>query len=147
MTLTPLDLGQRVRDAIQASGKTQQAVGDEAGIEATALSKALAGKRGFSSLEIARLCEVLRASPMDLLADDRPTVGERVVMDAVTRMRHLLELDKLLTEVGLPPHSDRWPFTLFDRAMEAYINGHVSIRPIAGLLGMDADDLLDQLGR
>jgi transcriptional regulator with XRE-family HTH domain len=142
--LTPAELGKRIRAAIHATGLTQHAVAAHAGLDPTAMSKALAGQRNFSTLEFARICETLGMSPLTLLSDGQPARDD-ITRTAVQRLRHVLELDQLLSELGLPARTDRWPFTLLDRAIEAYIRGGISIRPIAGLLGVDSDDLLDDL--
>lgn len=144
--LTLAELGQRIRDAIERSGMEQKSVAEAAGIDPTALSKILAGKRGLSTLECARICDVLNWSPLALLGAGRPPVNPALA-SSVDRLRHLVELDLLLSDLGLPARSDRWPFTLLDRAIEAYVRGDVSIRPIAGILGTETDWLLDQLPR
>jgi transcriptional regulator with XRE-family HTH domain len=131
----------RLRTAISDSDMTQDAVAKAAGMDPTALSKALTGKRGISSLEFARICETLDLSPMILLQDDfKPPVPHA---EDIARVRRAAELDALLTRVGYPPQRDRhYPATLLDRAIEAWLSGHLSIRPIAGLIGADTDDLL-----
>lgn len=144
MALTAEELAGRIRRAIEYSEMTQEAVADAIGIDPSALSKALGGKRNFSTLEFARLCEVLRIPASSLLSD-----GEQpkpVTAEDAARVRHAAELDALLTEVGYPRGRDgRYPATLLDRAIEAWLAGQCSIRPIAGLIGMDADDLLAEI--
>lgn len=39
----------------------------------------------------------------------------------------------------------RWPGGLLDRAVQAYVNGRISIRPIGDLVGVDPDTLLEEL--
>ena len=131
----------RLRCAVGDSDMTQEAIARAAGMDPTALSKALAGKRGIGSLKLARLCEVLHLSPMTLLDDGRkpPEPGA----EDIARVHRAAELDVLLTRVGYPPrHDRRYPATLLDRAIEAWLAGHVSIRHIAGLINTAADDLL-----
>lgn len=52
-------IGERVREAIQASGYSQRQVAKEVGMTPDALSRALSGQRGFAALEIAALADVL----------------------------------------------------------------------------------------
>ncbi len=89
--LTDEALGQRVREAIQASGMTQQAVAEAAGMGATALSKALAGKRRFSSLEFALLCDALHISPGHLLDTGEPPLDPAA--ESAARVRWMMEMD------------------------------------------------------
>jgi|ERR1017187_1051603 Zn-dependent peptidase ImmA (M78 family)/lambda repressor-like predicted transcriptional regulator len=42
-------------------------------------------------------------------------------------------------------HEWRWPGGLLRRAVEAYVNGQISIRPIAQLVNVDPDTLLEEL--
>jgi Zn-dependent peptidase ImmA (M78 family)/transcriptional regulator with XRE-family HTH domain len=42
-------------------------------------------------------------------------------------------------------HEWRWPGGLLRRAVEAYVNGQISIRPIAQLVNVDPDALLEEL--
>ena len=141
MTLTEAILGERVREAITVSGMTQQAVAEAAGMDATALSKALAGKRNFSTLEISRICETLNVSPLLLLDDGSPPPDPSA--ESAARVRWMAELNALLTDLGYPPSQEhRYPASLLDRAVEAWLAGKISIRPIAGLIGTDPDELL-----
>ena len=142
MTLTAELLGERVRDAIQRAGLTQCELAARIEMDATALSRALAGKRSFSSLEIGRISEALRISPLALLDSSEPPADPTAAN--VARVRWMAELDALLTSVGYPPSRDHhYPATLLDRAVEAWLAGHISIRPIAGLTGTSPDALLD----
>lgn len=141
MPLTAQMLGERIRQAISDAAMTQQQAAAVAQMDPTALCKALQGKRNFSTLEIGRICEALHLSPMELLSDGAPP-ADPCARD-VARVRWMAELDALLTELGYPPRQDHaYPATLLDRAAEAWLAGHVSIRPIAGLIGADAEDLL-----
>jgi hypothetical protein len=111
-------------------------------MDATALSKALTGKRNFSTLEFALICDTLKVDPLAILSDGTPP--RTAATEGAERVRQMARLDALLTEVGYPPNREhRYPVTLLDRAIEAWLAGHISIRPIAGLLGVDSDDLLD----
>ena len=42
-------------------------------------------------------------------------------------------------------HDHRWPGALLRRAVEAYATGRISIRPIAQLINVDPDALLEEL--
>jgi transcriptional regulator with XRE-family HTH domain len=144
VSLTAELLGERVRAALADAGVTQQALADRIGMDPTALSKAIGGKRNFSTLEISLICEALAISPLLLL--DGGEAPPDPAAENVARVRWMAELDVLLTSVGYPPsHEHRYPSTLLDRAVEAWLGGHISIRPIAGLIGADAEDLLDGL--
>lgn len=146
VSLTAEILGERVRAAIQDAGITQQALATRIGMDPTAMSRALAGKRNFSTLEISRICETLGISPLLILASGEPPPDPAA--ENAARVRWMAELDALLTDVGYPPsHQHRYPVTLLDRAVEAWLAGHISIRPIAGLIGADPDRLLDGIPR
>lgn len=144
MSLTAEVLSERIRQAIQASGKTQEAVAKAIEIDPTAMSKGLAGERRWSTLETARLCEVLSISPLALLDDGEPPPDPRA--GDLARVLWMADLNAVLTHAGYPPQRDHsYPATLRDRAMEAYLAGHISIRPLAGLIGVDADELLAKM--
>lgn len=144
MSLTAEDLAGRVRSAIESAGLTADAAARSAGMDPTALSRALNGKRGLSSLEVARLCEVLGADPLALLGDGGAPLPKSA--GDAARVRQLARLDRLLTELGYPPSREhRYPATLLDRSVEAWLAGHISIRPVAGLIGVDSDDLLAEV--
>ncbi len=144
MALTAETIASRIQHAIEAAGLTQQAVADAIEMDPTALCKALAGTRRFTSLEIARLCEALKVSPLALLDDGTPPPDPSEANAA--RVRWLADLSETLTRNGYPVRRDhRYPATLLDRAVEAWLAGHISIRPVAGIIGMDADTLLEQV--
>ena len=125
---------------------THDAVAKAVGIDPSALSKALSGKRNISSYEFALLCETLHLSPLVLLDDGAPPPNPAA--DDIARVCRSAELDHLLTEVGYPASRDRrYPATLLDRAIEAWLAGQISIRPIAGLIGVDGDELLDKVDK
>jgi len=143
--LTAEVLRERIRLAIESADGTQESAAKAMGIDPTALSKALAGKRNFSTLEIARFCEAYRIDPLALLGNGEPPQRPAPAEDA-ERVKRAAELDRLLTAVGYPPSRDRrYPATLLDRAIEAWLAGHISIRPIAGLIGVNADELLEEV--
>ncbi|MGH3697286.1 MAG: helix-turn-helix domain-containing protein [Pseudonocardiaceae bacterium] len=74
------DLRARVRQVIDASGRSQSAFALAIGLEPTKLSKALAGTRRFTPLELALIAEEGRTSTDWLLsgAPERPTLAARV---------------------------------------------------------------------
>ncbi len=124
MVLSRETLAARVRAAIDSSGRCQRDIAEAVELDPTALSKALAAKRDFKSLEIALLAEELGLRTDDLLADDdapprqpaamaaRIQVGAApAVAEAVQFADELLELDRLLTELGHPPKpaTITWP--------------------------------------
>ena len=146
MPLSEEDLAQRVRAAIEASGMTHEAVARAIGIDPSALSKALSGRRNLSSMEFARLCGTLDLSPLVLLDTGEPPPDPAA--EDMARVRRAAELDALLAGVGYPAARDRrYPATLLDRAIEAWLAGQISIRPIAGLIGIDSDDLMDEVDK
>jgi Zn-dependent peptidase ImmA (M78 family)/transcriptional regulator with XRE-family HTH domain len=108
-------LARRIRDALRAAGMSQQQLAMAAHIDPTALSKALAGRRDFKSLEVALIAEHLGISTDALLADEGAaapsgvTLAARMQTDtspavdaAVARAQQMRELDSLLEEVGRP---------------------------------------------
>ena len=113
MALSTEELAARVQKAIKASGMTQQNLAEIIGVDPTALSRALAGKRNFKPLELALIAEKLRIPVQRLLAaDDDDDLGEAglaaraqtgatpAVDEALARVQQMLELDELLCELG-----------------------------------------------
>ena len=105
-------LADRVRAAMKAAGMSQRALGQAIGFDPPTTSKALSGKRGFKPLELALISETLGISVQQLLADDGTTTTPEAVLarvqpegnpateQALARVRHMLELDDLLSEQG-----------------------------------------------
>lgn len=52
-----LEIGGRIRALAEERGETQSQLGDALGIDATAVSKLFAGRRGLAASELATLCE------------------------------------------------------------------------------------------
>jgi transcriptional regulator with XRE-family HTH domain len=114
VTLSRDVLARRIRDSIAEAGVTQQDVAKATGMDPTALSKALAGRREFKSLEVALIAEQLGLSTQWLLADDdeapspralaaRAALAERVAVDeALTITERIAELHELLDGLGYP---------------------------------------------
>lgn len=115
MDLSTEALAARVQQAVRTSGLTQQQLADRIGVDPTALSKALGGKRNFKPLELALIAEQLGLSIQQLLADDQDeNPGEAVIAaraqadaspavdGALDRVQRILDLDQLLSELGFP---------------------------------------------
>ena len=65
--MTDERLGANLRAAIKASGLTQAEVAERASMDPTALSKALAGDRKVSSLELALICTATGSDVLGIL--------------------------------------------------------------------------------
>lgn len=114
MALTADTLAERILKVIEASGMTRRQLAEVIGIDPTALSKALSGKRNFKPLEIALISETLRVPVQHLLADEEDGTepasvaakaqpyGNPAVETALARVEQMLELDGLLSELGFP---------------------------------------------
>jgi transcriptional regulator with XRE-family HTH domain len=68
---------ERITTALSDSGKTQTELAHETGLEKTALSKALAGKRRLNLFETAAIADVLGLTLDELVADDQPVFAMR----------------------------------------------------------------------
>jgi Zn-dependent peptidase ImmA (M78 family)/transcriptional regulator with XRE-family HTH domain len=112
MPLTMDTLAERILKAIEASGMTRRKLAEEIGMDPTALSKALSGKRHFKTLEVALISDALGVLVQDLYAEEETepvSVAARAqpesgpaVEQALDRAGQILDLDQLLTELGLP---------------------------------------------
>lgn len=71
----------RVRALIEQSGQTQEAFGASIGLDPTKLSKALNGKRRFSSLELAQIAEAGNVTVDWILTGSGMAVAARVSAD------------------------------------------------------------------
>jgi len=122
----PETLAARIRQAIHASGLSQQALAERIGMDPTALSKVLTGKRRLSSLELGLIAEATSARVDELLA-----YGERVgshfaartqpdktpaVDEALRRVDDFLETDALLCDLGLSAPASRLPLPVAGRS-------------------------------
>jgi hypothetical protein len=66
--------------------------------------------------------------------------------DAIRRMSSVrISLREGRTADLQARHDWRWPEGLLSRALQAYANGKISIRPIASMMKVDPDDLLGEL--
>ena len=103
------EIGTRVRERLRQMypGKTQEEVAESVGISPDAFSRALNGKRGFASIELARLAELLSTSMYWLATGSRdptePTVVARHHFDPVslTRSVNWAELQGVVSDVRL----------------------------------------------
>lgn len=68
---------ERITTALSDAGKTQTELAHETGLEKTALSKALAGKRRLNLFETAAIADVLGLTLDELVADDQPVFAMR----------------------------------------------------------------------
>jgi Zn-dependent peptidase ImmA (M78 family) len=114
VALTADTLAERILKAIEASGMTRRELAEAIDMDPTALSKALSGKRNFKPLEIALISETLSVPVQQLLADDEhgtepASVAARAQPDsspaveqALARVGQMLDLDELLSQLGLP---------------------------------------------
>lgn len=69
---------ERITAALGDAGKTQTELARETGLDKTALSKALAGKRRLNLFETAAIADVLGLTLDELVADDQPVFSMRV---------------------------------------------------------------------
>jgi transcriptional regulator with XRE-family HTH domain len=92
------------------AGLNQHSLAAAIGLDPSALSKALGGTRTFKSLEVALIAERLGVSVESLLSDSEPpptAIAARAQPDtspalerAIERTEFLLELERLLTDLG-----------------------------------------------
>ncbi len=83
MTLTAEELGQRLREARERAGLTQEEVARQLGIPRTAVALFEAGRRKVSGLELARLAFLYGRSPTDFFAPDFTADGVSVLLRAL----------------------------------------------------------------
>ena len=115
MALTMDMLANRIREAMRASGTSQRALAAAIGLDPPTLSKSLSGKRGFKPLELALISEELGipvqhlladhaedAEPVSVLARVQPN-SSPVAENALARVRQVLELNELLSDLGFKP--------------------------------------------
>lgn len=85
MTTRDARVLERLTEALRESGKTQTELSHETGLEKTALSKALTGKRRLNLFEVAAIADALDLSLDELVSDDQPVFAMRAegISDAV----------------------------------------------------------------
>ncbi len=96
MTVTPEELGQRLREARERAGLTQEEVARQLGIPRTAVALFEAGKRKVSGLELARLAFLYGRSPADFFATDFTADGVSVLLRALPAAETDVETQKAI---------------------------------------------------
>jgi transcriptional regulator with XRE-family HTH domain len=66
-------LASRIREAIRASGMSQQTLAETVGMDPTALSKVLSGRRRLSSLELGLIADATDVPVDELLSFRKPS--------------------------------------------------------------------------
>ena len=150
-------LADRVRAAMEAAGMSQRALGQAIGFDPPTMSKALSGKRGFKPLELALISETLGISVQQLLADDGTTTTREAVLarvqpegnpateQALARVRHMLELDDLLSEQGFAARPAVRPPR--PSAGQPYQQGELLAQRLRAQSGLGDADLPTDLGQ
>lgn len=102
-------MNDRVRDVITGSGMQQGAFAQSIGLDASKLSKSLAGSRRFSSLDLARIADVGKVTVDWLLTGEElaiATAARRAAGsssgDAMARAMRLTELRGVAADLGRP---------------------------------------------
>ena len=142
----------RIRQAIVASGMTQHALAECIGLDPTALSKVLTGKRKLSSLELALIADATSVQVDELLAPQRRSEGHvaarmqpdksPAVDKALARVADFLEIDALLCDLGLSAPTSRLPLPVTDDTYrEQAIDLAKRVRKLAGV----GDEHIDEL--
>ena len=148
----PEALVARIRQAIVASGMSQQALAERIGMDPTALSKVLTGKRRLSSLELALIADATSVRVDELLDPGRHAghhVAARTQPDkspavdkALRRVNDFLEIDALLCDLGLSAPASCLPLPVVDGTYrEQAIELAKRVRDLAGV----GDDYIDEL--
>ncbi|MFF8317813.1 helix-turn-helix domain-containing protein [Streptomyces bobili] len=155
MTLSVELLAQRVRESITAANLTQQDLAEVVGISPSALSRALAGKRNFKSLEIALISDHLGIPVEDLLESEAAGGSETkiaaraqegaspVIREAVYRADLLMKQDRLLSDIGVPSQDSLMDVALPEGA--PYEQGEGLARALRDRMGLGVDDLPTEL--
>lgn len=148
-------LAQRIREALRQSGVSQRELASAIGMDATALNKALAGQRGFKSLEVARIAERLHVPTDVLLADDDANlrgaaVAARVQADqdqesvaagrAMRLAEEISDLHALLSDLGHPAPPPI-PFPEVPQGRDAVRQGELLAHSVRRQTGLDDGDL------
>jgi Zn-dependent peptidase ImmA (M78 family)/transcriptional regulator with XRE-family HTH domain len=140
----PKALAARVRQAIVTSGMSQQAFAERIGMDPTALSKVLTGKRRLSSLELALVADATSV-PVDELLDPDRHAGRHVaartqrdkspaVDEALRRVDDFLEIDALLCDLGLSAPVSSLPLPVIDGTYrQQALELARSVRELAGI--------------
>jgi Zn-dependent peptidase ImmA (M78 family)/transcriptional regulator with XRE-family HTH domain len=157
MALTTDTLAERILTVVENSGMTRRELAEAIGIDPTALSKALSGKRNFKSLEIALIAETMGVPVQYLLADDdevsapafvaaRAQPNSSPAVDAaMARTETMVELDKLLEELGLPAEPAHREHR-FPEEFRPYEQGEWLADRVRSQLGLGIADLAAEVG-
>lgn len=155
MALSVEILAQRVRESIAAANLTQQELAEAIGLSPSGLSRALAGKRNFKSLEIALIADHLGIPVEDLLEPEATGASEAkiaaraqdganpVIRGAVERADLLLRHDRLLTDVGMPAEQSFMDVAIPEGA--PHEQGEGLARALRERMGLGVGDLPDEL--
>ncbi len=114
MPVSQETLAERVRIAMVKAHLSQQDLARILGVDPSAISRALSGKRNFKSLELALIAEALGTSVESLVRDGEPigpaALAARVQPNAspvfeaaLARVQAILDLDRLLNDLGYQP--------------------------------------------
>ncbi|MET8084130.1 XRE family transcriptional regulator [Micromonospora sp. NPDC005237] len=107
-------LATRIRAGMQRAGLSQQKLAESVGLDPSALSRALTCQRNFKSLEVALIAEKLGVTVQSLLAEEEEQRAPELLaaraqpatspalQSALERTDEILELDRLLSDVGFP---------------------------------------------
>ncbi|MEV0283504.1 XRE family transcriptional regulator [Kribbella sp. NPDC050820] len=152
MPVDPGILAGRIRSAIRTSGLTQQSLANAIGLDPTALSKVLSGKRRLSGLELALVAEAT-GTPVDVLLGNKDGEDTRIsaraqphsspaVQQALSRVEDLLEIDRILCDLGLGAMPSRFPLRkVRGSAVHQAAELASAVRSIAGVGDSDIGEL------
>lgn len=162
MALTADTLARRILAAIDGAGMPHKDLAAMIGIDPSALSKALAGRRNFKPLEVALISEALDVPVEQLLRDEgsenvvprTPAIAARAQPDtrpavagALARVALILDLDELLTDVGFPApppfRGARLPAVITG---EAYEQGECLAQDLRALMKLGTGALPAEIG-
>jgi transcriptional regulator with XRE-family HTH domain len=87
-----LEIGARIRALMEDRGETQAQLGEVIGVDATAVSKLLSGRRGLAVSELASLCSHYGVdSDSVLFGENRELVGALLRADAGVDASRVIE--------------------------------------------------------
>ncbi|MBK0869382.1 ImmA/IrrE family metallo-endopeptidase [Saccharopolyspora sp. HNM0986] len=96
-----MDISERVREVIEKTGLNRTAFAEQAGLDASKLSKSLSGARRFSSLDLANIAEIGGVTVDWLLGTERskPAVAARAATPAGSVADKAIETAETISEV------------------------------------------------
>lgn len=155
MTLTRVDLGQRIAKAREEATLSQADLAQIVELNQSAISRIEGGLRGVDSLELAAIAYALDVSVIDLL-ETRPLAQElriaarsQAVADAaaleraIDRVVDIVRLDQMLSELGLPSAEARAPLEEGPPPGKAIDHGRQLARAVRDAWGLGDDPLPD----